>query len=47
MKGPGGALFEAMQRALGSLPFVAENLGVITPEVEGLREYLSIRHRRL
>jgi 4-alpha-glucanotransferase len=38
VKGPGGALFEAMQRALGSLPFVAENLGVITPEVEALRE---------
>jgi 4-alpha-glucanotransferase len=38
VKGPGGALFEAMQQALGSLPFVAENLGVITPEVEALRE---------
>ena len=37
--GPGAALFEAMQRALGlePLPFVAENLGVITPEVEALR----------
>jgi 4-alpha-glucanotransferase len=34
---PGGALFEALQRALGPLPFVAENLGVITPEVEALR----------
>jgi 4-alpha-glucanotransferase len=38
VKGPGAALFEAMQTALGPLPFVAENLGVITPEVEGLRE---------
>jgi 4-alpha-glucanotransferase len=35
--GPGASLFEAMQRALGPLPFVAENLGVITPEVEALR----------
>jgi 4-alpha-glucanotransferase len=35
--GPGAALFEALERALGPLPFVAENLGVITPEVEGLR----------
>jgi 4-alpha-glucanotransferase len=26
-----------MQQVLGSLPFVAENLGVITPEVEALR----------
>jgi 4-alpha-glucanotransferase len=38
VKGPGAALFEAMQAALGPLPFVAENLGVITPEVEALRE---------
>jgi 4-alpha-glucanotransferase len=38
VKGPGAALFEAMQREIGSLPFVAENLGVITPEVEALRE---------
>jgi 4-alpha-glucanotransferase len=38
--GPGAALFEAVQSALGvdRLPFVAENLGVITPEVEALRE---------
>jgi 4-alpha-glucanotransferase len=35
--GPGPRLFEALQRALGPLPFVAENLGVITPEVEALR----------
>ena len=40
VKGPGAALFDAVQRALdlGQLPFVAENLGVITPEVEALRE---------
>jgi 4-alpha-glucanotransferase len=36
--GPGAALFEALRRALGELPIVAENLGVITPEVEALRE---------
>jgi 4-alpha-glucanotransferase len=35
--GPGDAIFDAMQRALGDLPIVAENLGVITPEVEELR----------
>ncbi len=40
VKGPGASLFDAMQRALGPLPFVAENLGVITPEVEALREQL-------
>lgn len=36
-RGPGAELFEAMEDALGSLPVVAENLGVITPEVEALR----------
>jgi 4-alpha-glucanotransferase len=39
--GPGDAIFDAMQEALGSLPIVAEDLGVITPEVEALRN----RHR--
>ena len=38
VKGPGRALFDALHRALGPLPIVAENLGVITPEVEALRE---------
>ena len=37
VKGPGAALFEALQKALGELPIVAENLGVITPEVEAIR----------
>lgn len=35
--GPNGAIFNAFQDRLGSLPIVAENLGVITPEVEQLR----------
>jgi len=38
VKAPGAALFEALRAALGELPIVAENLGVITPEVEALRE---------
>jgi 4-alpha-glucanotransferase len=38
VKGPGPALFDALVRALGPLEVVAENLGVITPEVEALRE---------
>jgi 4-alpha-glucanotransferase len=39
-RGPGAALFEMMLQALNlsSLPFVAENLGVITPAVEALRQ---------
>jgi len=35
--GPGAPLFDALTDALGHLPIVAENLGVITPEVETLR----------
>jgi 4-alpha-glucanotransferase len=38
VKGPGAAFFEAITAALGELPIVAENLGVITPEVEALRK---------
>jgi len=36
-KGPGRSLFQTLQKELGALPLVAENLGVITPEVENLR----------
>ena len=36
--GPGLELFTAISDALGPLPIVAENLGVITPAVEALRE---------
>jgi 4-alpha-glucanotransferase len=38
VKGPGPAFFEAMRRQLGELPLIAEDLGVITPEVEALRD---------
>lgn len=38
VKAPGQKLFRAVDAALGKLEIVAENLGVITPEVEGLRE---------
>ncbi|MEM8547936.1 MAG: 4-alpha-glucanotransferase [Pseudomonadota bacterium] len=35
---PGRELFEAFRKRLGSLPIVAEDLGVITPAVEALRK---------
>jgi len=38
VKAPGKALFEAVKAALGDLPIIAEDLGVITPEVEALRD---------
>jgi 4-alpha-glucanotransferase len=44
VQGPGAALFETVRNALSldPLPFVAENLGVITPEVEALRERFGL-----
>jgi 4-alpha-glucanotransferase len=41
LRGPRDGLFLCLENALGRLPIVAENLGVITPEVEALR----LRHR--
>lgn len=35
---PGRALFDALVEAFGELPLVAEDLGVITPQVESLRD---------
>ena len=40
-KGPGTDLFDAIEEALGNtLPIIAEDLGLITPEVEQLRDFL-------
>jgi 4-alpha-glucanotransferase len=38
ISGPGDALFEALRKSFDPLPIVAEDLGVITPEVDELRE---------
>jgi len=37
VKGPGGELFSVLRQEFGDLPIIAENLGVITPEVEAIR----------
>lgn len=37
VKGPGAEFFRVLENRLGKLPVVAENLGVITPEVEAMR----------
>jgi 4-alpha-glucanotransferase len=42
MKGPGDDLFRVLRERLDDLPFVAEDLGMITPEVHELRERLAI-----
>ncbi|MBI5142130.1 MAG: 4-alpha-glucanotransferase [Nitrospirae bacterium] len=38
VKGPDAALFEHLQNRLGKLPILAEDLGIITPEVAELRD---------
>lgn len=38
VKGPGRAFFDSVGARLGSLPLIAEDLGVITPAVEELRD---------
>jgi 4-alpha-glucanotransferase len=42
IKAPGLALFQSLEGALGPLPLVAEDLGLITPEVEALRQQLGM-----
>lgn len=40
--GPGKALFDALEEALGRLPFLAEDLGDIDEDVWGLRDALDL-----
>lgn len=47
VKGPGRKLFDAAHRALGPLPILAEDLGVITPEVDALRDELGFSGMRI
>lgn len=42
VKGPGAELFSVLRKELGDLPIIAENLGVITPEVEALRHEFGL-----
>jgi 4-alpha-glucanotransferase len=46
-KGPGAELFRALGARLGELPLVAEDLGLITPEVEALRDELGFPGMRV
>jgi 4-alpha-glucanotransferase len=42
VKGPGDDLFRVLRERLSDLPFIAEDLGMITPEVYALRDRLGI-----
>jgi 4-alpha-glucanotransferase len=45
--GPGADLFDAVREALGGLPFLAEDLGIITPDVSALREAFHLPGTRV
>jgi len=45
--GPGAALFRALRKAFPELPFIAEDLGVITPDVEALRDEFHLPGMRV
>jgi 4-alpha-glucanotransferase len=45
--GPGAAFFTAVQRALGPLPLIAEDLGLLTPEAAALRDRFGLPGMRV
>ena len=45
--GPGADFFNAVQRELGALPFIAEDLGLITPDVSALRDQFNLPGTRV
>jgi 4-alpha-glucanotransferase len=45
--GPGAEFFSAVQRELGVLPFIAEDLGLITPDVHALRDQFHLPGTRV
>ena len=47
LPGPGAALFDAIHAALGPLPIIAEDLGLITPEVDHLRRQFDLPGMRI
>jgi 4-alpha-glucanotransferase len=45
--GPGADFFHVLQRELGTLPFIAEDLGLITPDVYALRDEFHLPGMRV
>ena len=45
--GPGAGFFEAVRKELGGLPFIVEDLGVITPDVAALRDQFQLPGTRV
>ena len=47
LPGPGAEFFRAVERELGGLPFIAEDLGMITPDVYALRDEFHLPGMRI
>jgi 4-alpha-glucanotransferase len=47
VKAPGLELFQRLKDVFGELPFIAEDLGLITPEVDELREHFGMPGMRI
>ena len=47
VQGPGALFFEAVQNELGHLPFIVEDLGIITPDVTALRDQFRMPGTRV
>lgn len=47
VSGPGADFFEAVKREFGGLPFIAEDLGMITPDVPALRDRYQLPGMRV
>jgi 4-alpha-glucanotransferase len=45
--GPGAEFFRAAEKSLGALPFIAEDLGLITPDVYTLRDQFQLPGMRV
>ena len=47
VRGPGAEFFNAVEKSLGALPFIAEDLGLITPDVTALRDQFRLPGMRV
>jgi 4-alpha-glucanotransferase len=47
VRGPGAEFFRAIEKGLGALPFIAEDLGLITPDVTALRDQFRLPGMRV
>ena len=47
VRGPGAEFFRAVAKELGTLPFIAEDLGLITPDVTALRDQFHLPGMRV